>query len=46
MVYPTERNLLPLNRGLGGPQIRSRRFGGEESLLLLPGFEPLTVQLV
>jgi len=46
MVYPRERNILPLNWGLGAQQIRSRRFGGDESLLHLPVFERLTVQLV
>ena len=37
---------ITIQQGLGGPQIRSGRFGADESLLLLPGFEPLTVQPV
>jgi hypothetical protein len=46
MVYRRERSLLLLNRGMAEPQIRSRRFVGDESLLPLPGFELLTVQTV
>jgi hypothetical protein len=30
----------PLDRGLGGPQSRSGRSGGEKSFLPLPGIEP------
>jgi hypothetical protein len=36
----------PLNRTLGVPHSRSRRFGGKKRLLLLPVFEPRIVQHV
>jgi hypothetical protein len=41
---PWERNLYQLNRRLNGPQIHSRYFGEEKSLLSLPGIEPIYIE--
>jgi hypothetical protein len=42
-LYPMKERWYPLNRMLGGSQIRSGRFGDEKNLLPVPGFEQQTV---
>jgi len=44
LLYPQEMTRYLLNKRLGGPESGSERFGDEKNLLLLPGFEPRTVQ--
>jgi len=46
LLYPQEMSQYPLNKRLGGPESGSEPFGDERNLLLLPGFEPRTVQPV
>ena len=43
---PGKVPFYPFNGRLGGPQTRSEQMGGQETLLSLLGFEPLTVQPV
>ena len=45
-TLPPGKNLVHVDRGLGGPYIRSGRFRRMENLLPLPGFVSRTVQLV
>ena len=46
LPYPRQRTRQSLTRRLSVPHSRSGCFGEEKNLLLLPGFEPRTVQLI
>ena len=43
---PLKEPRCPLNRGLGGPQVRSGRFGEEKHVWAPSGFEPCNAQPV
>jgi hypothetical protein len=43
---PGKEPHCPLNRGRGGSQSRSGRFGGEKNIVALAGFEPQSSQPV
>jgi hypothetical protein len=45
-INPGKEPRYPLNGRLGGPQRWFGRFGEEKNLLLLPGFQPWTVEPV
>jgi hypothetical protein len=42
VALPPERNTVPIEEGLVGPQGGSRRFGEETNFLPLQGFQPQT----
>jgi hypothetical protein len=46
LLYPQEMSRYPLKKKLDGPERGSEPFRDERNLLLLPVFEPRTVQPV
>jgi hypothetical protein len=46
LLYSQEMSQYALKKRLGGPESGSEPYRDEKNLLLLPGFEPRTVQPV